>query len=43
METQDQKETYQSPIVEVIDMEVEGSILQASGVDSPGWEHGRDF
>ena len=43
METQNQKEIYQSPVVEVIDMEIEGSILQASGVDSPSWGHGEDF
>lgn len=43
METQNQKEIYQSPVVEVIDMEIEGSILQASVIDSPGWEHGEDF
>lgn len=43
METQNQKEIYQSPVVEVIDMEIEGSILQASGIDSPSWKHGEDF
>lgn len=47
METQNQKEIYQSPVVEVIDMEIEGSILQASdidsGIDSPSWEYGEDF
>lgn len=43
MEIQKQKEIYQSPVVEVIDIEVEGSILQASGLDSPFVDHGTDF
>ncbi len=38
-----QQETYQAPMVQVIEIEVEHEILQASGTDSPYYDWGTDL
>lgn len=41
--TMNEKETYQIPTIQVIEMEVEHEILQASGTESPYYDWGTDL